>query len=450
LTRLDPKTGAMTHFGSREGAQGTGYAERASAKGDSGLLYFAGQGVTAFDPRQVIVNPHPPGIAFTALEILRRPMEPRWLDPGSPLSNAIHSTDSMTLGPGIGVFSVEIAALHYSDPKSNRLVYRLEGFDPDWIEADASKRVATYTRLAPGDYVLRARAVTKNGIQSLHEARLAIHVLPPWWQTRSAMAGWVLLGLLAVGGAWAAVRRTTRVRIALLERETLRRESLTDALTGLHNRRFLATHLQHEVPKLLREREARGSAGDDLGDLLFVVIDIDNFKAINDSHSHAAGDRVLVAVAKALRDNIRDSDLAIRWGGDEFLVVARSFHRREAAGSVERLRRAVEVLGHTLGADGGPRCTVSIGWAPFPFLVNEPTALTWEQTLDLADRALMLTKRRQRNSHSGLSAGPGVTSQALVQFLVSPRQAALPEGLEIVSLDGDLASAPGGGAWGSL
>jgi diguanylate cyclase (GGDEF)-like protein len=435
LTRLDTRTGRMTHFGSREGAQGTGYAERACAKGDSGLLYFAGQGVTAFDPRQVIVNPHPPGIAFTALEILRKPMEPRWLDAASPLSNAIHSTDAMTLGPGVGVFSVEMAALHYSDPKSNRLLYRLEGFDPDWIETDASNRVATYTRLAPGDYVLRVRAATKNGVQSEHEARLAIRVLPPWWQTRSAIAGWLLLFLLAAVGSGAAVRRRTRVRIALMERETLRRESLTDALTGLHNRRFLATHLQHEVPKLLRERAASGATGDDLGtDLLFVVLDVDNFKSINDSHSHAAGDRVLVAVAKALRDNIRDSDLAIRWGGDEFLVVARSFHRREAAASVERLRRAVEALGHTLAEDGGPQCTVSIGWAAFPFLVDEPTALTWEQTLDLADRALMLTKRRQRNSHSGFAASPRVTSAALVEFLVSPRQAAaLPEGIEIVT-----------------
>ena len=87
------------------------------------------------------------------------------------------------------------------------------------------------------------------------EATLAIRILPPWWRTRIALAGWSLLAVLAVGLVWAEARRRTR-KLALLERETLRRESLTDPLTGLYNRRFLTTYPQHEVPKLLREYEA--------------------------------------------------------------------------------------------------------------------------------------------------------------------------------------------------
>ncbi len=432
LTRIDPRTGAMTHFGGREGAQGTGYAEGAWAVGRSGHVYFAGQGVTAFDPREVRVSPHRPGIVFTGLEILRRSVPPRWLDPESPLERAIDSEDELTLGPGATVFSVEMAALHYSDPQSNHLAYRLEGFDPDWIETDAQNRVATYTRLAPGRYVLHARARTKNGLWSEREAALAIRILPPWWRTRTALAVWSALALVAAGLARVAARRSARVRLALREREALRRESLTDPLTGLYNRRFLTTYLQHEVPKSLREYEAAGpAAGDSGADLLLLLIDVDHFKSINDRYSHAAGDRVLAKIAAVLKDHVRDSDLAIRWGGDEFLVVSRSFHREHAKGSVERLCRAVETLGLNLAAEGGPGCTLSIGYAAFPFLVQEPKTLTWEQTLDLADRALLLTKRR-RNSHTGLRASPDLSSRAVIELLAAGSTAPLPEGVEVL------------------
>jgi diguanylate cyclase (GGDEF)-like protein len=141
---------------------------------------------------------------------------------------------------------------------------------------------------------------------------------------------------------------------------------------------------------------------------------------------------VLAKIAAVLRDHIRDSDLAVRWGGDEFFMVSRSFHRQSAPSSVERLRGEVEALGRTLAAEGGPTCTLSIGYAPFPFLVREPAALTWEQTLDLADHALLLTKRRQRNSHTGLRAGPGLSSGAVLDFLAAGGKGPLPGGIEVV------------------
>jgi diguanylate cyclase (GGDEF)-like protein len=434
LTRIDPGPRAMTHFGAREGAQGAGYAEGAWAAGGSGLLYFAGEGVTAFDPHEVHPSPVRPGIVFTGLEILRRPVVPRWLDPQSPLEHAIDAESEITLGSSASVFSVEMAALHYSDPQSNRLAYRLEGFDPDWIDTDAQSRVATYTRLAPGRYVLRARAATKNGLWSEREATLAIRVLPPWWRTRIALAGWCGLALVAAGLGWAAALRLFRVRLALLERETLRRESLTDPLTGLYNRRFLTTYLQHELPKVLREYDAGAAHG---ADLLFLLMDVDDFKSINDRFSHATGDQVLAKIAAALRDHIRDSDLAVRWGGDEFCVVSRSLPRDHAPASVARLGRAAETLGRTLAAEVGVGCTLSIGYAAFPFLVQEPRALTWEQTLALADHALLLTKRRGRNSHTGLRATAKLSSREVLEFLAARGTAQLPPGIEVMVPAGD-------------
>jgi len=432
LTRIDLKTLGMAHFGAHEGAQGTGYADDAYAMGGSGLLYFAGSGITAFDPQEVKVDPRHPGIALTSLEILRRAVEPQWLDPSSPLLRAIDSTDALTLSSDASVFAVELAAVHYNDPKGVRFGYRLEGFDPDWIETDAQNRVATYTGLAPGDYRLRARARTKNGTWSEREAALILHVLPPWWRTRPALLGWLGLLFLASFGGMVEMRRRNRVTIALLERETLRHESLTDPLTGLHNRRFLTTYLQHEVPKSLREYKVKGpSAGDSGGDLLFLLMDVDHFKRINDDHSHATGDRVLAGIAGALQEHIRDSDLAVRWVGDEFFIVSRSIGRSHAAHAAERLRAVVEAFGREMAAVKGPACTLSIGYAAFPFLPHDPAALTWEQTLEVADRAMILSKLNRRNSHTGLIAGPGLTAGAVLDFLSAGPDAPLPEGVEI-------------------
>ena len=142
-----------------------------------------------------------------------------------------------------------------------------------------------------------------------------------------------------------------------------------------------------------------------------------HFKSINDRYSHGVGDRVLTRIAATLQEHIRDSDLAVRWGGDEFLIVTRSFRRASGADYAERLRAAVEALGKTLAGDGGPACTVSIGFAAFPFVPGEPDALTWEKTLDLADHALRMTKNRKRNSCTGLVAGPGLTAEAVTMFL---------------------------------
>jgi diguanylate cyclase (GGDEF)-like protein len=452
LTRLEPASGVMTHFGDHDGAQGNGYAEGAWAVGRSGIVYLAGEGITAFDPREVGVSRSKPRIVFTSLEILHRVVVPQWLEPDSPLDRAIDAQSEVTLGPGATVFSVEMAPLHYADPPSNRLRYRLDGFDAGWIETDAHNRVATYTNLAPGRYVLRARAGTKHGLWSEQEAVLTIHLLPPWWRTRTALAGWGALGIVAAVVIRRATRRRARVKLALLEREALRRDSVTDPLTGLHNRRFLITWLAQEMPKLVREYRARAATSDAAAgaDLLLLLIDVDHFKSINDRLSHGVGDRTLALIAGVLKEHIRGSDLAVRWGGDEFLVVTRSVQRARAADSAERLRAAVEALGAVEAAEGGPAATVSIGFAAYPFLPHAPEALSWEQTLELADHALRLSKRRRRNSYTGLRATAAVTPAVVLEFLASRGGAPLPDVIEIVTPDKDVtpdkaAGSPGAG-----
>jgi diguanylate cyclase (GGDEF)-like protein len=326
-----------------------------------------------------------------------------------------------------------MAALHFGDPKRNGFAYRLEGFDSDWIHTDAERAVATYTRLAPGDYLLRARAVTSHGVWSLKDATLAIHVLPPWWRTWPALAAWGLLAALGGTGLWLGARRRAQTRLALLEREAFRRASLTDPLTGLYNRRFIGAHLEHELPKVLRGYDLDDRTA---GDLLFFLIDVDRFKTINDRFSHAAGDQVLIDVAHALRTEVRDSDLAIRWGGDEFLVVSRSFNRRYAGLAAERLRRAVGSLTLRVRRRGAALLAVDrLRRVSLP--AARPAGAQLGADAGARRSRAPAHKRRRRDGHTGLLAGPDVDAATVLAFLSGGPDAPMPEGIEIRTEDAE-------------
>ena len=430
LTRLDPGSGQAEWFGGLEGAQSSGYVEGGAARGGaSGRFYFAGRGVTAFDPRRVQVNPHRPRVVFSGLEILHRPVRPRWLDPHSPLATEIHAARSITLGADAAVFTVEMTALGVTGPERVTFAHRLDRFDEEWIESGADRRVATYTRLAPGRYVLRAKARSASGLWSAEETVLRIRILPPWWRTGVALAAWAVLGVLVLALLVIEARRRTQVRIALAEQEALRRASVTDPLTGLYNRRFLSAHLRHEAPKVLRAHRTRRAGAESPESLLFAIVDLDNLKAINDAQGHDAGDRAIVAIAGLLQSQFREGDLGVRWGGDEYVVVWRAVDRAQCAAAVDRLRAGAEAVDIGTGASA---CTVSIGFAVFPFLESDPEALTWEQTLQLADRALLATKRSERNAWTGYAAAPGASPAEVLSFLHSGSDVPLPPAIAVL------------------
>jgi diguanylate cyclase (GGDEF)-like protein len=166
--------------------------------------------------------------------------------------------------------------------------------------------------------------------------------------------------------------------------------SARDPLTGLANRRHLLAAM---------ERTAKAGGGFQGAMLL---IDIDHFKRINDLHGHAAGDTVLVEVARRLRAALRDQDLTVRWGGEEFLIVVDGLPQGEVEALAERLLLAIGGEPVSLGAQ---RITVtaSIGFAVFPI---EPARLplSWERAIDLVDTAMYLAKAHGRNRAYGVRA----------------------------------------------
>lgn len=182
--------------------------------------------------------------------------------------------------------------------------------------------------------------------------------------------------------------------------------SLTDPLTGLRNRRFLQEHIDSDVHLCLRRYEQwlrQPSAPKPFeADLLFFLIDIDHFKQVNDAYSHAAGDMVLVQMRERLQEVTRDYDYLVRWGGEEFLIVARQTDRKNAELIAERIR--VAVAGRPFELPNGIQLvkTCSVGFACFPYFPERPRMHSWADVMELADRELYKAKSSGRNAWSGL------------------------------------------------
>jgi len=159
--------------------------------------------------------------------------------------------------------------------------------------------------------------------------------------------------------------------------------AITDALTGLHNRRYMETHLA----TLVEQAAARGKP------IAVLVIDIDYFKAVNDSHGHDAGDDVLREFALRIRKAIRNIDLACRYGGEEFVIVMPETDMAVATMVAERLRR--RIASEPFAIQDGTRnldVTISIGIAALDGPADNAAAI-----LKRADTALYRAKRDGRN-----------------------------------------------------
>ena len=188
--------------------------------------------------------------------------------------------------------------------------------------------------------------------------------------------------------------------------KALGEQSLTDPLTGLRNRRYLADQAPVDVALIDRHyREYKSSPDKNQGanvNLLFLMIDIDHFKQANDIYGHAAGDRVLEQMSGILLRNIRESDTAVRWGGEEFLLVARFTDSEFAPTLAERLRQSIADHRFDLGDGRSMSLTCSIGYAQYPVFPDNARMVHWEEVIKLADNCLYAAKRTWRNAWIGV------------------------------------------------
>jgi diguanylate cyclase (GGDEF)-like protein len=443
LSRLDPETGSFRNFDSSHGLQSDEFNFGAYHLSRSGEMLFGGiDGFNSFVPGRVLRNDYVPPVVLTSIQKLNRELQP-----GQDLAEV----REVRLDHRDYVVTFEYAALDYSAPERNRYAYKLEGLDHDWVAAGSVRR-ATYTNLRPGRYVFRVRGSNGDGVWNEEGVGLSVTVAPPLWRSAWAYAGYALLGFAVVR---AYVRRQERKRLRELEysqrleqevkdrtaelaqrngelqllNRRLEGASLTDSLTGLSNRRFLMAQMPQDVAvveRYYRRLDPRSNPPlpGNRPDFALMMIDLDGLKGVNDTYGHAAGDQILMELRGILERACRKSDTLVRWGGDEFLVVARYVEPDVVEALAERIRRAVEEHPFDPGQGRPVHLGCSIGFAIYPFLPAAPGLVTWEQVGTIADRALYAAKSSGRNTWVGILGTPRTPTEDVVH-LINHRPAVL-------------------------
>jgi diguanylate cyclase (GGDEF)-like protein len=201
--------------------------------------------------------------------------------------------------------------------------------------------------------------------------------------------------------------------------------SFTDVLTGVWNRRYMDEILTAEAGQVLRNYE-RARGGDirklDHRDLVFIMVDMDFFKQVNDEHGHPAGDRLLQLVAQRLSTVVRKSDVLVRWGGEEFLIMSRSTDPSGTPAFCSRVLDVISAEPFDLGHGITVRKTCSVGWAAYPWCRDAYEAICAEECIALADAALYRAKALGRNRGVGIVANDAANQQAPAIELGSIRE----------------------------
>jgi diguanylate cyclase (GGDEF)-like protein len=338
-------------------------------------------------------------------------------------ADAASPAPNLVLLPGKHRIDISYVGLSLQDPEKVSYRYRLVGFDPDWVNAGTERR-AVYTNLAPGQYQFQVVASNNDGVWNERGAVLDIDHQPQFFErTLFHWLGALLVVALGVTAYFVRVRLlrhqanslrqlvdertkdlarekeklelTNEEKAKLLvqvkeQSEAYEKLSKEDALTGLANRRELTRFLTLELERAQRSQRP----------LCVVLADLDQFKAVNDEFSHAAGDDVLRVVGQILQNCCRAIDMVSRYGGEEFAIVLPDTDIAEARLLCERLRSEVEKYAwHNIRPSLS--VTMSFGIAAAVFATPASGAISQDKLLDAADAELYNAKRAGRNRVSG-------------------------------------------------
>ena len=430
LYRFDPQRTVARKFDRRNGLRGVEF-QPARLRTRNGRLLFGGTtGVVGFYPAELPFNDRPPKMTLTASSRVGRLARTAT---GRP-------TPKIELSYSDPFIEFEFAALDFVSPDKNQYRYRLVGSDPGWREADRFRR-ATYSNLPPGQYVFQVQAANNDGVWNRDGLAYEVTATAPPWQRWWAYL--LYLTAITIAIAWylqgqrrkqlrdAQIRtqlehevrdRTSELAARNEQLETLNDKlaeaSVTDSLTGLRNRRYVDQFITSEVAMVqrrLREGDIEDSEEprDSSKLLFFMMIDLDGFKLINDTYGHHVGDDVLQEVKETLLSCCRQSDVIVRWGGDEFMIIGHTSTFAGAKILAERIRESIAERHFNVGDEGVGRLSVSIGVAPFPISDDDIGMGTWEQVCGIADQAAYVAKRSGRDAWVSVRGTPELSATDL-------------------------------------
>ncbi|MDR6990471.1 diguanylate cyclase [Luteimonas sp. 3794] len=444
LSVYDPDSGIVQNLGRRDGLRNQEFNSGSAFQGRDGLLYFGGtMGVDVIAPQQLPRRSAPAHPVLTSLQLLSRQSD---TDARSTDAIDIVYTPEIVLDDEDNVFTIGMTAIDFLAPSAAQLRYRVDGLHSGWIYPHLARTEFSLNHLPAGRYRLEVQAAGRDG--QFGESRvLTIVMPPPPWRHPLAYVLYALLATLLVALYLRRLRRAVvreRERVDLLNRTVAERTAQLehanrqlqqsnaqldaatrlDPLTQVPNRRELQEWLAREAVR------APGRRGSDA--LFFFMLDIDAFKRINDGHGHQAGDEALVQFAGRMRALTRDGDLLLRWGGEEFMLVARLDDADAAAGLAERMRSTIADTPIALAHGATLRMTCSIGFAPWPLSIAWPTLGDWQQTIALADRCLYAAKDAGRDAWVGLVPGPDADRPRLQALLSGADPATLGDAVRLL------------------
>ena len=207
------------------------------------------------------------------------------------------------------------------------------------------------------------------------------------------MQRWIFLALLLmIALIWSAklfLQTKKRNSVLQVENIELDQQRFQDPLTQLLNRRYVIENRTPIWQEILQQNAA------------IMIVDADHFKKINDNFGHQAADVALVEIARRIQLNVRNSDIVVRWGGEEFLICSFSCDAEQAELMVARI---LEELRHEPLVFGDKKISLSasIGYVLLPLQTKNFEGMNFEQSVQLADAALYLAKNRGRNRAIGI------------------------------------------------
>lgn len=197
IASFNAESGAVTTYDKYDGLQSNQFNPSASLTTRSGEVYFGGiYGINSFRPENVHTNPRPPDIVFTDFKLFNKSLPIGAVNGRIILPGPLNEKPEIRLNYFDNVFTIEFAALDFTNPSKNQYRYRLDGFQDEWITVSSNQRYATYTNLDPGKYTFQVIAANNSGVWNEQPAELLILVSPPFWET-----WWfrLLITLLVVG-----------------------------------------------------------------------------------------------------------------------------------------------------------------------------------------------------------------------------------------------------------
>jgi len=241
IARFSLQTLTAKSYDETNGLQGQDFLAGSYYESEKGELFFGGKdGYNAFFPTEIKDDPLPPQLVFTEIEIFSKSLP--FIDfitrVENPLDSYILTADSLTLDYEKTGFSLEFAALHFSDPKKNAYAYKMEGLDEEWTYVNSGRRFVNYPTLPYGNYVFRVKAANADEVWNEEGIALYINVSSPVWERLwfRIVGIFMIVGIISV--FYIARIRRSKNQQALLEKQVEQRtkelqeknEKMTDSL----------------------------------------------------------------------------------------------------------------------------------------------------------------------------------------------------------------------------